>query len=550
MKEVRTDILIVGGSFGGVAAAIAAVKSGSRVIITEETSWLGGQATTQGVPLDEHPWIESYGRSASYADFRNRIRSYYRNNYPLTERARNDRYLNPGACWVSALGFEPKAGLAVLDEMLAPYTTNGNVLIWYNTIATSVEMDGDRCSYVTVKNLNSGLEQQVSSRYVLDATELGDILELSGTEFVIGAESQAETGEPLAVPGEALPLRQQPFTHLIALDYHPGENHVIDRPEGYDQFLPAYKKIKGYSSVRQANNIIGQTIPDGLFTHRATAGYETSLWNFRRWFYCGNFDPSVFDSDVTSLMNGNEYHDGVLVGVSETEAKFHLEQAKKLSLGLVYYLQTEVEDGYNGKQGFPGLRLRPDAFGTSDGLAQYPYIRESRRIRAEFTVLEQHFRIDMNPNGPMQYPDTVGVAGYRIDIHEKSRKGNESITSAEHGKHWTQQLPLGALIPQRVENILPCCKNIGVTHVTNGAFRLHPVEWNIGEVAGALASYCIQNRVSPRAVRNTDKLLKAFQQELDKRGVERFWPEQNFGRSYFSHMRNDPEYQFGETDKQ
>ena len=110
--------------------------------------------------------------------------------------------------------------------------------------------------------------------------------------------------------------------------------------------------------------------------------------------------------------------------------------------------------------------------GTSDGLAQYPYIRESRRLRAEFTILEQHFRTDFaaTKNGPLKYSDSVGLSGYRVDIHKAAKKGQKgSMTAANHGKHWCQQIPLGALIPIRVENVLPACKNLGVTAVTNGS---------------------------------------------------------------------------------
>jgi len=41
-------------------------------------------------------------------------------------------------------------------------------------------------------------------------------------------------------------------------------------------------------------------------------------------------------------------------------------------------------------------------------------------------------------------------------------------------------------------NLLPACKNLGVTHITNGCYRLHPVEWNIGEAVGALAAFCVR----------------------------------------------------------
>jgi NADPH-dependent 2,4-dienoyl-CoA reductase/sulfur reductase-like enzyme len=75
-REMKTDVLIIGGSLGGIAAALAAARMGRKVIVTEETAWIGGQATVQGIPLDEHPWIERYGRTQSYADFREGVRAY------------------------------------------------------------------------------------------------------------------------------------------------------------------------------------------------------------------------------------------------------------------------------------------------------------------------------------------------------------------------------------------------------------------------------------------------------------------------------------------
>src|ERR671918_397734 len=62
----EADLVIAGGGLGGCAAALAALRNGLRVILTEETDWLGGQLTSQGVPPDEHQWIESHGCTASY----------------------------------------------------------------------------------------------------------------------------------------------------------------------------------------------------------------------------------------------------------------------------------------------------------------------------------------------------------------------------------------------------------------------------------------------------------------------------------------------------
>jgi hypothetical protein len=86
------------------------------------------------------------------------------------------------------------------------------------------------------------------------------------------------------------------------------------------------------------------------------------------------------------------------------------------------------------------------------------------------------------------------------------------------------QLPLGALLPKRVENLLPACKNLGVTHITNGCYRLHPVEWNIGEAVGELAAFCAAKKCSPRAVRANADVLKEFQGQLTNQGVRLAWP--------------------------
>ena len=82
--ELETDVLIVGGGLGGVAAALAAARLGRRVVLTEETDWLGGQLTSQAVPPDENAWIETVVQSAGYDRLRRGIRDYYRRHYPMT----------------------------------------------------------------------------------------------------------------------------------------------------------------------------------------------------------------------------------------------------------------------------------------------------------------------------------------------------------------------------------------------------------------------------------------------------------------------------------
>ena len=215
-KEMTADLVIIGGGLGGCATALAAARNGLRVIMTEETDWIGGQLTQQAVPPDENHWIESFGGTRSYLELRQKIREYYVRNYPLTEKARRNPQLNPGNGWVSRLCHEPRVSLAVLNDLLAPYIASGKVQILLRRTAAAA-VHGDRVEAVSVRDLDSGHECVLRAPYFADATELGDLLPMTKTEFVTGAESQRETGEPHA-PDEG-PARRNARVHH---DFRPG----------------------------------------------------------------------------------------------------------------------------------------------------------------------------------------------------------------------------------------------------------------------------------------------------------------------------------------
>ncbi len=517
--ELSADILVAGGGLGGVAAALAAARAGRSVVLTEETPWIGGQLTSQAVPPDEHPWIEQFGCTRTYRELRDRIRGYYRDWYPLTGSAREDRHLNPGAGKVSKLCAEPRAGLAALESMLAPHAAAGRIRLLTGRRPTAADMDGDQVRAVTFGDLT------VSARYFIDATETGELLPLTGIDYVTGAESRAETGESRA-PAKADPLNMQAVTWCFAVDHRAGEDYTIARPATYDfwrSYQPSFwpGPLLGWRAVhpRTLEVLEHSFIPNPDADPRAINADQSrdpggnDLWLFRRILARLNFEPA-FDSDVT-LVNWPmaDYLEGVLFEVPAEEAARHERAARELSLSLLYWLQTEAPRA-DGGSGFPGLRLRPDITGTDDGFAMRPYIRESRRIRARHTIVEG----EVSPVAA-SYRDSVGVGCYRIDLHPSTGGDNYiDVPSCPF------EIPLGALLPQRDTNLLPGCKNIGTTHITNGCFRMHPTEWNIGEVVGLLAAHCLDRSLTPGNVHGTAAHLEDFQGRLDREGVERRWP--------------------------
>ena len=523
-REVEADVLIVGGGVGGVAAALAAAQLGYRVILTEETGWVGGQLTAQGVPPDEHPWIERSGCTKSYRRFRNAVRDYYLARYPLLPEARATPQFNPGNGWVSSLCFEPRVGVAVLEEMMTPFREEGRLKLMHSHRPVAVETVGDRVTGVSIEHTETGELCFARAPFILDATELGDILALGRIEHVTGSESQTDTGEPHALE-VADPLDQQGVTWCFALEYLPDEDHTIEKPNNYS-FWRDYRPQSWPGPQLGWKTLDPETMDPHvrpLFSARPGAGRAEDLWSFRRILYRGHFLPGSCRSDI-SLVNWpqNDYTLKAFVGVTEEERQEALEGARELSLSFLYWMQTEAPRP-EGTNGYPGLKPCGEPLGTSDGFAKSVYMREARRIKATFTVTEQHVGVEARGGltGAETFADSVGVGAYRIDLHPSTR--GRSYVDLDS---WPFQIPLGALIPVRVDNFLAAGKNIGTTHITNGCYRLHPVEWNIGEAAGALAAYCIKEKVVPRAVLQDSRHLSSFRGLLrDVLGVQLAWPE-------------------------
>ena len=528
-RELSADLVIVGGGLGGCAAALAACRNGLKVILTEETKWIGGQIAQQGVPPDEHTWIETHGAPKSYREYRHRVRDYYKRNYPMTDEARNREFLDPGDGGVSRICHEPRVCVAVLLEMLNPFISTGNLQIFTHHKAVAAEVNQDEVRAIELLNKLEGNSIVLVAPLFVDATELGDVLPMTGTEYVTGTESKEETGE-LHAPEQGDPHNHQAFTFCFAMEYRSDEDHVIDKPDDYgfwssyvpDMDPPWAGKLLDldYSNPRTLE-------PKQLGFNPKVAQLDgvLNLWWYRRMINKNNFMPRTYQSDI-SLVNWpqNDYFTGNLIDVSEEVYRETLEGARQLNLSLLYWLQTEAPRP-DGGQGWKGLRMRGDVMGTDDGMALYPYVRESRRIKAEFTVLEEHVGREQRKlvAGPelgskaASFYDSVGTGYYHIDLHPSNR-GDNYIDF--HSLPF--QIPLGALLPVRMNNLLPANKNIGTTHITNGCYRLHPVEWSIGEAVGMLAVYSLKNHIPPRAARS-DSRLTEFQDWIRSQGLETEW---------------------------
>jgi len=496
------DVVIVGGGLGGSAAALTAASRGARVCMMEPTKWLGGQMTSQGISaFDDNEWTETTGATRSFHLLRQKIREHYA---PLLRPGvKVGSSLNPGLCWVSYECSEAEVDRAVLESMLEPLVQSCELIVYLRSAPVAVERSRDRLRNVTIYNFETHGFLRLTGKVFIDATELGEFLPLAGAHFVTGAEARRETGEPDA-PAEADPTAAQSFTYAFVLQQtQMADEHA--KPIGYDRYAP-------YFSIR-STDADGTTLTYGMFAQLPkTPG---SFWTYRRLIAKEQFQAGTFSSDLSMInWDSNDVCDVRLLSADPGEEAAALQHGKQVSAAFAWWLQHDVPRDDGNGTGYPELRVVESALGSNDGLSQFPYVRESRRIRALRTIREQ----DLATNGARAVPfdDSVGIGQYPIDIHACGT--NPHLPASK-----PYQISLGALIPGDLSNLLAASKNIGTTHITNGAYRVHPTEWAIGVAAGAVAAEAARDGVAPRTIDESAERLRRLQWALINGGQPLVW---------------------------
>jgi hypothetical protein len=533
MTSFEYDVIIVGASFGGVAAALAAASKDVRVALLAESDWVGGQATSQGVTRwDEtsSALTESTGSPKSYRDLRNLIRAEY-DGYRSAVGLKQ-QYFNPGFARVGpyfstedgqAAGHPFAADPQVVRGVLMRLLDNAGVATTFGVRITGADVRDGAIQSLSIVTPDGNY--QYRGHVYLDATDLGDLLWFSGVEWVIGAEAKDDTGEDQAEP-VAQPGWIQPITVPIALKRLPeGQNATITKPPDYD-----------YIRIHQ-----GFTNVDGdISTVFDSSDGGDTVWNYRQFIDPLNFNDGRLARTTINLGSNDYLARAIPTGEPySAEDAAIVQEARAVSIAYLYYLQNDAPRDDEKGTGYKNLAIDTVTFGREDGTAPAPYIRESRRLaNAHVRIVQSDIDASKHPLRARNFRDSCGIGHYTADVHRGwySAFRNEKCilikAKAETPNIGTEyrwvgtspfQIPLGALVPQKLNNLVAACKNIGTTHITSGAYRVHPVEWAIGEAAGVLASFCTAERLTPGGVVVSDDLVVAYQRRLLARGAPIFW---------------------------
>ena len=435
----KVDVLVVGGGASGTAAGIQSARMGVNTLIVEETAWLGGMLTSAGVSAVDGNYKLPSG---IFGEFRDSLVAHYGSANALKTG------------WVSNVLFEPKVGNAILQKMTK---AEKNLTVWQNAkfISSLKTTNGWKVSVQ-----RNGSVQQLETKILIDATELGDVAKYCGVKYDIGMEARAVCGEDIA-PEVANDIVQDLTYVMILKDY--GVNKTIPKPETYNASL--------FYCTAQSPNCTnpkpGQTV-----------------WSKDKMMTYGKLPNGKYM--INWPIEGNDYYVNLLE-ITDAERTIALEKAKQFSLCYLYYLQTEL--------GFSTYGLDDEQFPTVDKFPMIPYHRESRRI---------HGLVRFNVNHvakPFAQPEAlyrtgIAVGDYPIDHHHKRYPEWDKLPDLHFYPVPSYNVPLGALVPKDVDDLIVAEKSISVSNLLNGSTRLQPVVLQIGQAAGAMAAIAVQQQKS------------------------------------------------------
>lgn len=432
-------VVIVGGGASGVSAGVQSARMGVRTLIIEETPWLGGMLTSAGV---------------SCVDGNYKMRSGIFGEFTDSLAARYGGYEALQSGWVSYINFDPHIGQQVFSNICN--SCADNLTVERNAKMQSVRRDNGlwKISYRD----GEGHRRSVVADVLIDATELGDIAKECGVEYRVGMESRYDTEESIASE-EANDVIQD-LTYVAFLkDYGKGADMTIPKPEGYDPQFFANSCVNALSDDKTET---GQYLwaPDMMITYGKTPGGR----------YMINWP-----------IYGNDYYANI-VDASPEEREEALRRAKNHTLCFVYFIQTEL--------GMKNLGIADDVFPTEDGLPFFPYHRESRRIVGKAFYTMDAAAAPYDYKHPY-YRTGIAVGDYPVDHHHYAHPQWRELPDLHFYPIPSFNVPLGAIIPREVENLLVVEKSISVSNLINGATRLQPVVMQLGQAAGAVAALSV-----------------------------------------------------------
>ncbi len=534
------DLLVVGGNESAVAAAVQASRLGvERVLLVNDIDWLGGQFSAEGVGnVDEWTTVGGkrvdFPRSGLFLEVARSIEAANVWKYGTKE---------PGNSFCARLTIEPAEAARIFEELAAPEVKSGRLRIERGWEATAATVEGKRLTGVTFTKGSERLE--VRARLTIDASDWGDVIQLSGAKWSAGPDAKARFDEPSAPETITEENRREmnPLTYCVTLRGAAREE-IIPEPEGFDarRYFGAGGETKEeFGKVGWPKGVMSMGMPAfadttheqgpysppvNAYTHRRLVDSAHHGWPHEREAIFLNWPvqdypldhwPQRVNDELEATEPGASQKN--LVALKPAQRRIIFADAKRHTLGLVHHFQKL--DAH-----FRALALT-DEYGTPDHLPPKPYVREGLRLEALTMLREQDIRTQSDEPrwAKVMAPDAVFGFQFNIDFHPTRRQflGDDPAapwaTIHTATRNWSTHtdramFPLRGLIPVERDGLLGGSKNIGVCSVVQSALRLHGQMMLCGQASATVAWLCLRDDLPPRKVAGDARRIREIQQTL------------------------------------
>ena len=524
------SVLVVGGSTAAYSAALAILSMNLDVCWVQPQKVVGGQFTAQALPASDDGDLLKQTSSFSTVDGEqfaiSKSQRWFRRRQRQLQPVEGKAQQNPGGAWVCPMTTTPVVAATALNERLIPHLSSGKLRLIAQSEPTEVIVttDGNSQPLTARKQVGgarfrshaTGDRFTITAPVTIEATDFGDLLELADLPSRVGQEARSDTGEAI-LRESAVPAAQQSFTFNILAERTQFAQRVA-APPGY-----------GQAPWLDPSDFTGDYWTWKLDSWSKRGFFDAfGIFRYRRVLRRSLYEKAVSIGDV-SVINwgtslhpekgqccGNDFRRGHLIGVSREERKVLIQRARDRAQAYLYYLQTH---------GVGNLKPRGDMTWSADGIGLEPYIREARRGIALATIRHEDVAESFFPNQARArcFDDSLGIGQYHyLDLHGNLVEGH--ITPK--GKDVIAlpfSLPARSLVPMATDGLVLSAKSIGTTHITNAAYRMHPMEWAIGEASGFLAVFAVWTGEQPRRIVETLPLLRKLQGFMTRNGIPIFW---------------------------
>ena len=562
---VECDLLIVGGTESGWAAAIQAARLGvKKIIIVHDGDWLGGQYTEQalacvdenkgmdkvGWGVDWHPMKRSFHRSGLFKELMDLIEAFNTQKYgsPM-----------PGRPWHGPSTFRPAEAEAIFRQLLKPYLDSGQVKFLTKRYPVRADVDRSGARPRLTGLWFAPLESQAADLHIcatltIDASDWGDAVQVSGAAFEAGPDPPSRYNEASA-PVDAPANEMNPITWAMIVEESAGETPIA-KPQRFDD--RNYPRATRFS--REAFGDLQWDVKNpgqGSILHWPAAGEaskrQLSLYSVRR-IVDGYTSKDGKTSILLNYMNGQDYplerlpqpvvdaleatEPGAsqknIALMSRAQREIIFADAKQHSLAVLYHMQNFVHERAEDKTNSLRKFHLSHEFNTPDNLPPKPYIRESLRLKAMYMMREQDGR---NRDGEtkdrarprfaaVMYPDGLFAWQFHYDFHRTGRTYLKSEGPSgpwidyhkpnRHTKFISDRcvFPLRSLVPVEMDGLLGGQGNIGVSSIVSAALRLHDQRIHVGQAAGATAAVSLRTGIQPREFPYSREQLEAVRHAL------------------------------------